>query len=68
MKCAFSATTWREGHWIVSQCLEVDVASQGKAEDEALANLREALELHFEPPVATNPPVVRHIEVEVGAA
>jgi hypothetical protein len=50
------------------QCLEVDVASQGKTEDEALANLREALEPHFEPPVSANPPVVRHIEVEVGAA
>jgi len=44
------------------------MASQGKTEDEALANLREALELHFEPPVSANPPVVRHIEVEVGAA
>jgi len=68
MKRAFSATTWREGDWIVSQCLDVDVASQGKTEDEALANLREALELHFEPPVSANPPVVRYIEVEVGAA
>lgn len=68
MKRAFSATTWREGDWIIAQCLEVDVASQGKTEGEALANLREALELHFEPPVATNPPVVRRIEVEVGAA
>lgn len=27
-----------------------------------------ALELHFEPPVATRPPAVRQIEVEVGAA
>lgn len=68
MKRPFSATVWREGDWFVSQCLEVDVASQGLTEDEALANLREALELHFEPPVATHPPVVRHIEVEVGAA
>jgi predicted RNase H-like HicB family nuclease len=68
MKRPFSATVWREGDWFVSQCLEVDVASQGQTEDEALANLREALELHFEPPVATRPPVVRHIEVEVGAA
>jgi predicted RNase H-like HicB family nuclease len=36
----------------VSQCLEVDVASQGATEEEALANLREALELNFEPPQA----------------
>jgi hypothetical protein len=52
----------------VSQCLELDIASQGATEDEALENLREALELHFEPPQATRPPNVRTIDVEVGAA
>lgn len=64
----FAATVWREGNWHVAQCLEVDVASQGESEEEALANLKEALELHFEPPQATRPPRVRIIEVEVGAA
>ena len=68
MKRPFAATVWREGKWYVSQCLEVDVASQGETEEEALANLKEALELHFEPPRATRPPEVRTIEVEVGAA
>jgi predicted RNase H-like HicB family nuclease len=68
MKRPFSAIVWREGEWFVSQCLDVDIASQGRTEGEALDNLREALELHFEPPVATHPPEVRHIEVEVGAA
>ena len=68
MKRPFSATVWREGNWFVSQCLDVDVASQGATEEEALANLREALELHFESPVATHPPTVCQIEVEVGAA
>ncbi len=68
MKHPFSATVWREGNWFVSQCLGVDVASQGETEDEALTNLREALELHFELPVTTHPPVVRQNEVEVGAA
>lgn len=66
MKRSFAATVWREGKWYVSQCLEVDIASQGKTEQEA--NLKEALELHFEPPQATQPPKVRMIEVEVGAA
>ena len=68
MKRPFSVTVWREGDWYVSQCLDVDVASQGETEEEALANLKEALELHFEPPQATRPPKVRTIEVEVGAA
>jgi predicted RNase H-like HicB family nuclease len=64
----FAATVWREGSWYVSQCLELDIASQGKTEEEALANLKEAIELHFEPPQASRPPRVRMIEVEVGAA
>ena len=68
MKRQFAATVWREGEWYVSQCLEMDVASQGQTEEEALANLREALELHFELPRATRLPAVRTIEVEVGSA
>lgn len=68
MKRSFAARVWREGSWYVSQCLDVDVASQGETEEEALANLKEALELHFEEPCATRPPQVRTIEVEVGAA
>lgn len=68
MKRPFGATVWREGTWYVSQCLDLDVASQGETEEEALANLKEALELHFKPPQATRSPDVRTIEVEVGAA
>jgi predicted RNase H-like HicB family nuclease len=68
MKRPFAASVWREGNWYVSQCLEIDIASQGETEEEALANLKEAVELHFEPPQATRPPRVRMIEVEVGAA
>jgi predicted RNase H-like HicB family nuclease len=68
MKRSFAATVWKEGAWYVSQCLEVDVASQGATEAEALEGLREALELHFETPRATRPSLVRTVEVEVGAA
>ena len=32
----------------VARCLNPDVASDGGTEEEALANLREALELYFE--------------------
>jgi predicted RNase H-like HicB family nuclease len=49
----FTATVWQEGEWFVAQCREVDVASQGLTEEEALENLREAIEFHFEPPRAT---------------
>ena len=68
MKRPFATTVWREGEWYVAQCLEVDVASQGETEEEALANLKEALELHFESPQPTRPSMVRVIEVEVGEA
>lgn len=68
MQRPFAARVWREGDWCLSQCLEVGVASQGESEEEALANLREALERHFGPPQATRPPKVRLVEVEVRAA
>ncbi|MGO8992198.1 MAG: type II toxin-antitoxin system HicB family antitoxin [Polyangiaceae bacterium] len=65
----FSAVVSREGALFVAQCLDVDVASQGESEGEALANLREALELYFEdaPTLAKAPAVVR-VEVNVPAS
>ena len=53
MKQRFSASIWQEDEWFIAQCVQVDVASQGATEDEALETLRDALELHFSPPVAT---------------
>lgn len=67
MKRPFNASITNEGDWYVAQCLEVDVASQGETEEEALANLREALELHFAPPRATIAPQVKKVEAEIGA-
>ncbi len=67
MKKNLSAVVWQEGNWFVAQCLEVDVASQGKNEREALKNLRDALHLHFTPPVATILPAVQKIELEIAA-
>ena len=53
MKQRFSASIWQEGEWYIAQCVQVDVASQGATEEEALENLRAAVELYFSPPVAT---------------
>ena len=50
MKRTFTASVWQEGEWYVAEAIEVDLASQGKSADEALANLREAIELYFEQP------------------
>ena len=65
-KQQLTANVWKEGEWFVAQCLEVDGASQGETKAKALDNLREALELHFEPPSATIAPQLQKIEVEVG--
>ena len=67
MKKTMTASLTQEEGWYVAQCLEVDVASQGESEAEALANLREALHLHFEPPLATELPMLRSVEVELAA-
>lgn len=39
---------YREDEFFVSQCLNVDVASFGKTREEAVTNLKEAVELYFE--------------------
>ena len=68
MKQSFTASVWQEGEWYIAQFIQVDVASQGATEEEALDNLRDALELHFTAPVATVLPNVRNIEIDIRAA
>jgi predicted RNase H-like HicB family nuclease len=68
MKRTFTATVWREDDWCVAQYLEVDVASQDSSRQEALANLREALELYFKPLAPVESPEIETVEVEIGAA
>lgn len=67
MKRELSAVVSQEGELFIAQCLEVDVASQGKTKEEALENLRDALALHFTPPVATILPEVQRIQLEIAA-
>ena len=63
----FTASITQEDKWFIAQCLEVDVSSQGKSENEAINNLREALELYFEPPRPTVMPKIRKFEVNIGS-
>ena len=39
---------YKEGDYYVSQCLNVDISSFGKSNDEAISALKEALALYFE--------------------
>ena len=47
-KKKLSALVHKEGKWYVSLCPELDVASQGKTIEEAIRNLKEAVELYLE--------------------
>lgn len=55
----------------MARCLEVEVTSQGKTMEEALANLQEALELYFEDTPDIEPfttPIIAPLEIEVNQA
>jgi predicted RNase H-like HicB family nuclease len=67
MTQTYTARIWKEDDVFIAQCAEIDVASHGSTEEDALANLREALELYLEPPTASIIPKVTSIEVEVGS-
>ena len=57
----FTAAITHEDPWYVARCLDVEVASQGETSEEALANLKEALELYFEDkvlPEGLEPPII----------
>ena len=44
----FNVIVQQDDTWYVAKCLDNSVASQGKTVEEALNNLREALELYYE--------------------
>lgn len=48
MKLDLTAVVWKEGPWYVSQCVELDIASQGRTEKSALKNLEEAVLLYLQ--------------------
>ncbi len=69
-KFEFSAVITKEEKWYVALCPELDVASQGKTVEEALSNLKEALELYLADediklPETRERPLVTIIKVEV---
>ena len=48
MTRSFTVAICKDESWYVAKCLENSVASQGESIEEALDNLREALELYYE--------------------
>ncbi len=68
-----SAVVRREDGIYVALCPEFDVASQGKSVEEALLNLREALELYLEDgdvekPSEAEAPIVTIVKVDVSGS
>jgi predicted RNase H-like HicB family nuclease len=61
-----SAVIRQEGRLRVAWCPELDVASQGGTEAEALANLKEAVELFLEDDDAPRPSRATLTSFEVG--
>jgi len=58
-KISIKNLVWKEGKYYVAQALNMDVSSFGKTKQEALGNLREAVELYLED---ARPQDVRKVE------
>uniref|UniRef100_UPI00047C2780 type II toxin-antitoxin system HicB family antitoxin n=1 Tax=Caldanaerobius polysaccharolyticus TaxID=44256 RepID=UPI00047C2780 len=68
MKVKFTVAIQKEENWYVAKCIENSVASQGKTIEEALDNLREALELYYEnekPEIEEKPLFITTLEVAI---
>ena len=66
MGVRLTAAVTREDRWLVARCLEVEVTSQGRSIEDALSNLKEALELYFEdgaPAEDLEPPIIATVEL-----
>lgn len=48
MKVRYSVVIQKEEEWYVARCIDNNVASQGKTIEEAIKNLKEAIELYYE--------------------
>ena len=48
MSIKYNVMIQKEDEWYVAKCLDNSVTSQGKTIEEALKNLKEALELYFQ--------------------
>ena len=61
----FTNVVFKEGDVYVAQSLNVDISSFGATKNEALINLREALELFFEDANIADTPTI--VEAELAA-
>ena len=67
MSIKYNVIIQKEENWYVAKCLDNNIASQGKTIEEAMENLKEALELYLqdEKPVQPKEIFITTLEVAV---
>lgn len=67
MSIKYNVIIQKEENWYVAKCLDNNIASQGKTIEEAMKNLKEALELYMqdEEPVKPKEIFITTLEVAV---
>lgn len=67
MSLKYNVIIEKEENWYVAKCIDNNVASQGKTVEEALNNLKEAIELYLEneEPVIPKTVLVTTLEVAI---
>ncbi|HVB78776.1 MAG TPA: type II toxin-antitoxin system HicB family antitoxin [Candidatus Binataceae bacterium] len=65
----YVVTLEEEDGWVIAECPSLPgCVSQGRTREEAIANIRDAIELSLETRAANGIPIPESIEVEVSAA
>lgn len=67
MSLKYNVIIEKEENWYVAKCIDNNVASQGKTIEEALKNLKEAIELYLEDesPVMPKTLLITTLEVAI---
>ena len=67
MSIKYNVIIQKEENWYVAKCIENSVASQGKTIEEALENLKEAIELYNEneEPIIPKQVLITTLEVAI---
>lgn len=67
MSIKYNVIIQKEDDWYVAKCIDNNVASQGKTVEEALKNLKEAVELYYqdEEPIEPKQVLITTLEVTI---
>lgn len=67
MSIKYNVIVQKEEEWYVAKCIDNSIASQGKSIEEALNNLKEAIELYYqdEKPIMPKQVLVTTLEVTI---